>query len=90
MGALTNVPSTNVWRMEVLFLQNLIVMKSPHQFVNEKLKLSWASLISGPAVQRKFAVCVQAKDFPSVNATKYVDIICEKIRTCIMFSKQKC
>ena len=53
-------------------------MKSPRQFVNEKLKSSWASLISGPAVQRKFAVCMQAEALQSVNATKYVDILCEK------------
>lgn len=59
MGALMNALYTNVWRMEVLLLQNLTVMKSPRQFVNVKLKLSWASLINGPAVQRKFVVCMK-------------------------------
>ena len=50
-------------------------MNSPRQFVNEKLKLSWALLIGGPAVQRKFAVCMQAEALQSINATKYVDIL---------------
>lgn len=53
-------------------------MKSPLQSVNEKLKLSWAPLMSGPAVQRKFAVCMQAEALQSVKATKHVDVLCEK------------
>lgn len=80
MGVLMNVPSTNVWRMEASFLSSLTVRKSPHQFVNERLSSSWASLTRSPAAQRRFVVCTQLKlysQFMSWNI--YVYNRCEKV-----------
>lgn len=70
MGVLMNVPSTNVWRMGGLFLSSLSVKKSPPPFVNEKLKLSWALLMSWPVVLKKSVVCEWTGAFVDMHSNQ--------------------